>query len=67
LDLCRKQQNPASEAWLLPSTLVGFFGSSAEAAKSCFQGVFAAFDLGWFLRVFGGGSKILLSRRVCRL
>ena len=28
-----RQQNPASEAWLLPLTLESFIGSSAEAAK----------------------------------
>ena len=54
-----RQQNPASEAWLLPLTLVGFIGSMAEAAKSCFRGVVAAFDLGEFHWIFGRGSKIL--------
>ena len=55
------------EACLLPLTLVSFFGSLAEAAKSCLRGVSAAFDLGRFHRVFGGGSKILLLRRGCCL
>ena len=31
----QRQQNLASEAWLLPLTLESFIGSSAEAAKSC--------------------------------
>ena len=61
----RRQQNPASVAWLLPLTFGGFIGSLAEAAKSCFCGVVAAFDLGEFHRVFGGGSKILLLRCGC--
>ena len=65
--LRQRQQNPASEACLLPLSLGSFIGSLAEAAKSCFRGVSAAFDLGWFLRVFGGGSKILLTRRDCCL
>jgi hypothetical protein len=60
LDLRRKQQNLAYEAWGLPLTLVSFFGSLAEAAKSCLRGVSAAFGLGRFHQVFGGGSKILL-------
>ncbi len=61
------QQDPASEARLLPLTLVGFIGSPAEAANSCFQGAVAAFDLGGFHRVNGGGSKFLLPRRGCCL
>ena len=32
----RRQQNLATEARLLPLLLVGFMGSAAEAAKSCF-------------------------------
>ena len=67
MDLRRRQQNPASEAWLLPLTLVSFFGSLAEAAKSCLRGVSAAFGLDRFHRVFGEGSKILLTRRDCCL
>ena len=42
-------------------------GSSAEAAKSCFEGMVAAFDLGEFHRVIGGGSKILILKRDCCL
>ena len=56
----RRQQNPASVAWLLPLGLVSFIGSSAEAAISCFCGVVAAFGLGGFHGLDGGGSKILL-------
>ena len=52
--------NLDSEARLLPLRLVGFIGSAAEAAKSCFQGVVAAFVLGGFHGTCGGGSKILL-------
>jgi len=63
LGLWRRQQNPASQVRLLPLRLVGFLGSMAKAAKSCFRDEFAAFDLGGFHRVFGGGSKILLQRR----
>ena len=66
-DLWRRQQNPASEARLLPLILASFIGSSAEAAKSCFRGAVAAFDPGEFHRVFGRGSKILLPRRGCCL
>jgi len=66
-DLWRRQQILDSEAWLLPLVLVSFIGSSAEAAKSCFCGVVAAFALGGFHGVFGGGSKILLLRRGCCL
>ena len=43
------------------------FVLSAEAAKSCSKGAIAAFGPGEFHRVFGGGSKILLPRRVCCL
>ena len=66
-DLRRRQQNPASEERLLPLILVGFMGSMAEAAKSCSRGKFAAFGLGGFHWVFGGGSKILLLGRGCCL
>ena len=66
-DLRRRQQNPASEERLLPLILVGFMGSMAEAAKSCSRGKFAAFVLGGFHGTSGGGSKILLPRRVCCL
>ena len=52
---------------LLPWVQVGFIVSTAEAAKSCFRGEFAAFDSGGFHRVFGRGSKILLPRRDCCL
>ena len=55
------------EACLLPLVLAGFIGSLAVAAKSCSRGVSAAFDLGEFLRVFGGSSKILPLRRGCCL
>ena len=50
LCLCcrRKQQNPAPKARLLPLTDACIFGSSAEAAKSCFHGANAAFDPGAF-------------------
>ena len=65
--LRRRQQNPAPEARLLPLTLASFIGSPAEAAKSCSRGESAAFGPGEFHRVFGGGSKILLPRRVCCL
>ena len=34
--LRQRQQNPASEARLLPLSLASFIGSSAEAANSCF-------------------------------
>ena len=47
--------------------LVGFNGPLAEAAKSCFRGVVAAFALGEFQWTFGRGSKILLLRRGCCL
>ena len=50
----------ACEARLLPLLLGSFIGSKTVAAKSCFQGAFAAFDLGGFHWVFGSGSKILL-------
>ena len=63
----RRQQNPAFEASLLPLIQVGFIGSSAEAAKSCFRGAIAAFGPGEFHRVFGRGSKILLLSRDCCL
>ena len=43
------------------------FVLSAEAAKSCSKGAIAAFGPGEILRVFGGGSKILLPRRDCCL
>ena len=55
--LRQRQQNLTSEACLLPLDLVSFFGSSSEAAKSCYRGAFAAFDLGEFLRVFVRGSR----------
>ena len=64
-DLWRRQQNPASQAWLLPLTKASFIGSTAEAAKSCFCGVVAAFGLGGLHRVSGRGSKILLLGRGC--
>ena len=67
LESRRRQQNLVSEAWLLPLRLVGFIGTSAEAAKSCFQGAVAAFALGVFHGIYGGGSKILLPRRICCL
>ena len=44
----RRQQNPASKVRLLPLRLACFMGFMAEAAKSCFQGAFAAFVLGGF-------------------
>ena len=56
LGLRRRQQNPASDERLLPLILVGFIGSSAEAAKSCFWGAVAAFGLGGFHGVNGGGK-----------
>ena len=65
--LRQRQQNPASEACLLPLDLGSFFGSSSEATKSCFLGMFAAFGLGEFLRVFVRSNKILLKRHVCCL
>ena len=65
--LRQKQQNPASEACLLPLDLGSFFGSSSEATKSCFRGVFAAFGFWEFLRVFVRSNKILLPRHVCCL
>ena len=55
--LRQRQQNPASEACLLPLDLGSFFGPSSEAAKSCFQVVFASFGLGEFLRVLVRGSR----------
>ena len=67
MGLWQRQQNLACVTILLPLTLVSFIGSSAEAAKSCFRGVFAAFDQNGFHRVFGGGSKILLARQYCCL
>ena len=63
----RRQQNPASEAWLLPLRLACFMGFMAEAAKSCFQGAFAAFVLGGFQGLDGGGSKFLLLKYDCCL
>ena len=54
------QQNLDSEVWLLPLCLACFMGFMAEAAKSCFQGAFAAFVLGGFQGLDGGGSKFLL-------
>ena len=65
--LWQRQQILDSEAWLLPLVLASFIGSSAEAAKSCFCGVIAAFVLGGFHRVFGRGSKFLLLWRNCCL
>ena len=65
--LRQRQQNPASEACLLPLDLGSFFGSSSEATKSCFRGVFAAFGFWEFLRVFVRSNKILLPRHVCCL
>ena len=53
-------KNLPSWSVLLPLVQVGFIVSTAEAAKSCFRGEFAAFDSGGFHRVFGRGSKILL-------
>jgi hypothetical protein len=35
--------------------------SSGVAANTCFRGEFAAFAIGGFHRVRGGGSKILLT------
>jgi hypothetical protein len=67
LGLWQKQQNLARETILLPLTLVSFIESLAEAAKSCFHGLFAAFDQNGFHRVFGRGSKILLARQYCCL
>jgi hypothetical protein len=46
---------------------VGFIGFMAEAAKSCFQGVIAAFGLGEFHRVQAGGSKFLILKYDCCL
>ena len=63
----RRQQIPASVVWLLPLCLVGFMGSMAEAANSCFCGVIAAFALGEFHGLNGGGSKFLILRRDCCL
>ena len=51
----------------MPLSGAAFIESTAEAAKSCFRGEFAAFDSGGFHRVFGRGSKILLPRRDCCL
>ena len=65
--LRQRQQIPASVARLLPLCLVSFIGSSAEAAKSCFCGAVAAFALGEFHGLDGGGSKILLLWRGCCL
>ena len=65
--LRRRQQNPASKAHLLPLRLASFIGSMAEAAKTCFSGVVAAFALGEFHWVLGGGSKFLILRRSCCL
>jgi len=59
--LRRRQQNLAFKAWMLPLTEERFIVSKAEAAKSCFQGVDAAFDRREIHRVEGGGSKNLLS------
>jgi hypothetical protein len=67
LGLWRRQQNPASEASLLPLRLVGFIGSRAEAANSYFRDEIAAFALGGFHWVYGGGSEIPLLRRDCCL
>ena len=53
-------KNPALDGRIFYVVLAGFIGTSAEAAKFCFRGVFAAFDLGEFHRVFGRGSKNLL-------
>ena len=60
-------KNLPSWSVLLPLVQVGFIVSTAEAAKSCFRGEFAAFNSGGFHRVFGRGSKILLLRRDCCL
>ena len=49
--LRQRQQNPASEARLLPLVLVHFIGSTAEAAKSCFRGQFCCL---WSRRVSSG-------------
>ena len=66
-DLRRRQQNPTSKTCLLPLRPTGFMGSTAEAAKSYFQGMFAAFAPDGFHGINGGGSKILLPRHVCCL
>ena len=63
----RRQQNLDFMGWLLPLTGACFFGTMAEAAKSWFHGVIAAFDRGVFLRVEVGGSKILISWDDCCL
>ena len=63
----RRQQNLACEASLLPLVLVSFIRVKSEAAKSCLRDEFAAFGLGEFHRVFGGGSKILIMRGDCCL
>ena len=58
-DLRRRQQNPTSKTRLLPLRPTGFMGSTAEAAKSYFQGMFAAFVL-WFRRRFRPAVPVLL-------
>ena len=67
LGLRQRQQNPASEACLLPLILVSFIGSTAVAAYSCFWDNIAAFDLGRFHWVFGRGNKFLLLGHYCCL
>ena len=47
------------EVCLLPLVLVSFIESTAEAAKSCFQGAFAAF-------VLGGFQGLVKSEFVCK-
>jgi len=47
--------------------LASFMGFMAEAAKTCFSGVVAAFALGGFHWDLGGGSKFLILRRSCCL
>ena len=63
----RRQQILDLKTCMLPLLLMGFIGSIAEAANSWFQGVFAAFALGEFHRVNGGGSKFLIPRHACCL
>ena len=56
----QKQQILDFETTLLPLVTACFIGSWAEAAKSCFRGVFAAFGHGVFHRVVGRSSKFLI-------
>ena len=63
----QRQQNPASEACLLPLVTACFIGSWAEAETSCFRGAFAASGHGELHQVVGRSNKFLILRQNCCL